>query len=96
MVASYSIFGEEFKTVLCQLDDEMKPVFTYSSIPMYKPPKVHIFLYQFVYDLQWDVAPNDEVVWGAMTTPEYELYVHDARGKMIRKIIKDYAPIDLT
>lgn len=96
MVASYSVFGEEFKTVLCQLDNEMKPVFTYSSIPLYKPPKVHIFLYIYVYDLQWDVAPNDEVVWGTMTTPEYELYVHDAQGKMIRKIIKDYSPIDLT
>ena len=96
MVASYSVFGEDFKTILCQLDKDMKPVFTYTTIPLYKPPKVHIFLYMFVYDLQWDIAPNDEVVWGAMTTPEYEIYVHDARGKIIRKIIKDYTPIDLT
>ncbi len=96
MVASYSVFGEEFKTILCQLDDDMKPIVTYSTIPLNRPPKVHIFLYIFVYDLQWDVTPNDEVVWGAMTTPAYELFVHDVRGKMIRKIIKDYTPIDLT
>ena len=96
MVASYAILGDEYKTVLCRFNSDLKPVFTYSSIPMYKLPRVHIFLYRFVYDLQWDIGPNDEVVWGMMTAPEYELHVHDAQGKMIKKIIKGYDPVEIT
>jgi hypothetical protein len=96
MVASYAILGDAYETVLCRFNTDLKPVFTYSSIPMYKLPRVHIFLYHFVHDLQWDISPNDEVVCGVMTAPEYELHVYDAQGKMIKKIIKDYEPIEIT
>lgn len=96
MIASYAIFGEEFKVVLDKLDDKLEPLLTFSTIPMLKPPKVHIFLYRFVYDLRWEVTNKDEIIWGALTAPEYELYVHDSNGKLIRKITKEYDPVEIT
>jgi hypothetical protein len=96
MIASYAIFGEDFKVVLDKLDSELEPLFTFATIPMLKPPKVHIFLYQFVYDLRWDVTSKDEIIWGALTTPEYELYIHNQDGKLIRKITKEYDPVEIT
>lgn len=96
MIASYAIFGEEFKVVLEKLDNKLKPILTFATIPMLKIPKVHIFLYRFVYDLRWDVTSKDEIIWGALTTPEYELYIHNQDGKLIRKIIKEYEPIEIT
>jgi len=96
MIASYAIFGEEFKVVLDKLDNKLEPLLTFATIPMLKPPKVHIFLYRFVYDLRWDVTNKDEIIWGALTAPEYELYVHDSNGKLIRKITKEYDPVEIT
>jgi hypothetical protein len=96
IIASYAILGDEYSSVLCRFDSQMNPVYTYTSIPMYKLPRVHIFLYRFVNDLQWDITPNDEVAWAAMTSSEYEINVHDQRGPLIKKIIKEYDPIDIT
>jgi len=96
MIASYAIFGEEFKVVLEKLDNKLKPILIFATIPMLKIPKVHIFLYQFVYDLRWDVTNEDEIIWGALTTPEYELYIHNKDGKLVRKITKEYDPIEIT
>lgn len=96
MIASYAIFGEKFKVVLDKLDDKLEPLLTFSTISMLKPPKVHIFLYRFVNDLRWDVTNKDEIIWGALTAPEYELYVHDSNGKLIRKITKEYDPVEIT
>lgn len=96
MIASYAIFGDEFKVVLDKTDNKLKPILTFATIPMLKPPKVHIFLYNFVYDLRWDVTSKDEIIWGALTTPGYELYIHNKDGKLIRKIIKEYEPVKIT
>ena len=94
--ASYAEMGKELRIVLNKLDSDLKSLISIASLPMDRPPKVHIFLYRFVLDLKWGITPADEIIWGRMTSPEYEFCIHDRAGKLIKKITKAYKPIEIT
>jgi len=94
--ASYALMGKQIEIVLNKLDSNLDPLLTLAKIPMERPPKVHLFLYRFVLDLKWDITPADEIIWGVMTSPEYELFIHDKDGKLIKRITKEYDPIEIT
>ena len=96
ILASHGVFTENPKFALKKFNNEMESVFTYTSIPILKLPKVNIFVYTLVFDLKWEVGPKNEIVWGVMTSPKYELFVHNEDGKYIKKITKEFAPIELT
>jgi len=96
LVASLGVVGENIKFNLNKFNTNMEPILTYASIPMLKPPKVNTFVFIFNADLKWDVGPGSEIIWGAITTPEYELFIHDKDGKYIKKITKQYFPVKLT
>ncbi len=96
MVASYGGLGEEPYFVLKKFDLEMKPLLSFASIPILKLPKVHVFIYYAASDLKWDINYRDEIIWGIMTSPEYELFIHDKDGKYIKKITKEYNPVKLS
>jgi|GEM_PF-2708007 len=96
IIASHGVMAENPKFVLKKFNNEMESVFTYTSIPMLKLPKVNIFVYTFNTDLKWEVGPKSEIVWGVMTSPKYDLFVHDEDGKYIKKITKEFTPIELT
>ena len=96
IIASHGVMAENPKFVLKKFNNEMESVFTYTSIPMLKFPKVNIFVYTFNIDLRWEVGPKSEIVWGVMTSPKYDLYVHDEDGKYIKKITKEFTPTELT
>ena len=96
LVASLGVVGENIKFNLNKFNTSMEPILTYASIPMLKPPKVNTFVFIFNADLIWDVGPGSEIIWGAITTPEYELFIHDKDGKYIKKITKQYSPVKLT
>jgi hypothetical protein len=74
----------------------MNPLLSFASIPILKLPKVHVFIYYAASDLKWDVSYRDEIIWGVMTSPEYELFIHDKNGKYIKKITKEYNPVKLS
>ncbi len=95
-IVSYALIGENIEIVLNRLDSDLKPVVTYTTIPQERPPKVHIFLYRYYLDLRWDLTSADEIIWGVMTSPKYELFVHDRMGNLIKKITKEYDPIEIT
>ena len=96
ILASHGVIAENPKFALKKFNNEMESVFTYTSIPMLKLPKVNIFVFTFDFDLKWEVGPKSEIVWGVMTSPKYELFVHDEDGKYIKKITKEFTPIELT
>ena len=96
LIASFGEVGTNIKFNLNKFNTNMEPILTYASIPVLKPPKVNIFVYIFNADLKWDVGPESEIIWGAITTPEYELFVHDKDGNYIKKITKEYSPVKLT
>lgn len=96
LVASLGVVGKNIKFNLNKFNTNMEPILTYASIPMLKPPIVNIFVLFFNADLKWDVGSGSEIIWGAITTPEYELFIHDKDGKYIKKITKQYSPVKLT
>jgi len=96
MFAAYATMGETFAFHLAKLDAGLKPVLEIASIPFEKPPKVHIFIYAAGSDLRWDISTKDEIIWGAMTSPDYNLYVHDREGKLVRKIVREFDPVRIT
>ena len=96
IIVSHGVLGEKTVFELKKFDSEMNPILTFSTIPIERPPKVHVFVYYTASDLKWDVSPRGEIVWGVMTTPEYELFIHDEDGKQIRKIKKKFTPIRLS
>jgi hypothetical protein len=96
MVASHGVLGEELFFILKKFDTDMDPIVSFATIPIQKPPRVHVFVYYTASDLKWDVSSRDEVIWGVMTSPKYELFVHDAEGEYIRKITKEYNPVRLS
>jgi hypothetical protein len=96
LVASHGIMEKNLKFALKKFNSKMEPILTYASIPMLKPPKVNIFVYIFTTDLKWEVGPGNEIIWGSMTTPKYELFIHDKDGRYVKKINKEYTPVKLT
>jgi len=96
IIASHVVMTENPKFVLKKFNNEMEPVLTYTSIPMLKPPRVNIFVYTFYNDLKWEVGPKSEIVWGVMTSPKYDFFVHDEDGKYTKKITKEFTPTELT
>ena len=95
-IVSYALIGKKIEIVLNKLDSDLKPIVTYTTIPLDRPPKVHVFLYRFYLDLRWGLTPADEIIWGSMTSPKYELFVHDRMGNLIKKITKEYNPVEIT
>ena len=96
LIASYGVLGEELFFKLKKFDSNMEPIISITSIPIQKPPRVHVFIYYTASDLKWDVNYRDEIIWGVMTSPEYELFIHDTGGKYIKKITKEYNPVKLS
>ncbi|MDH5468479.1 MAG: 6-bladed beta-propeller [Candidatus Aminicenantes bacterium] len=96
IIASHGVMGEKPFFELKKFDSEMSPILSFTSIPMLKPPKVHVFVYLTASDLKWDVSSRDEIIWGIMTTPEYELFVHNEDGKYIKRITKEFTPVKLS
>jgi hypothetical protein len=96
IIASLGVLGENPVFELRTFDLEMKPLLAITSIPMPKPPKVHIFIYYTASDLKWDLSTRGEVVWGVMTSPKYELFIHGEDGNYVRKITRDFDPTKLT
>jgi hypothetical protein len=44
--------------------------------------------------LLFDVAREDNIVWAISS--EYELIIMNSKGKIIKKIVKDYVPVEIT
>jgi len=96
LFAAFATMGETFAFQLAKLDSALKPALIIASVPFEQPPKVNIFLYASGTDLRWDIMGKDLIVWGAMTSPDYELFVHSPEGKLVRKIVREFDPVKLT
>lgn len=95
-IATYTIPQERPVTVLQKLDPDFEPIFTYASILFDTPPVVNIFVARSLTSLRWTLTDNDEIIWGDIKNPDYEIYFHGEDGTLIKMITRDYDPIPLT
>jgi len=75
---------------LKKFDSDLNYLYSIGSSPL---PNTRSFN-PFMAVLRWDVYKDDQIVCGY---PEkYEIKIFDKEGKLIRKIIKDYDPVEIT
>jgi len=96
LIASHTIPQESPVTELKKFNQELEPLLTFASIPVDKPPAVNIFVARSLSSLRWTLTDNDEIIWGDIKNPEYELYVHNKEGTLIKKITQDSDPLPIT
>jgi len=88
--------GDPIEAVLKKLDSDLNPVLTLATRPVVsKPPTIiEYFEIRRSTNLVWDVAMEDNIVWGVFN--KYEIFVHNPEGKLIRKIVREYDGIEIT
>jgi len=87
--------GDPIEAVLKKLDSNLNPVLTLAARPLVsKPPAIiEYFEVRRSTNLVWDVAMEDNIVWGVFN--KYEIFVNNPEGKLIRKIVKAYDGIGI-
>jgi hypothetical protein len=75
---------------LKKFDSDLNLLYTYAFSPAPSPSSFNPFMPV----LRWELTQNDQVVCGY---PEkYEIEIFNSKGKVIRKIVKDYKPVKVT
>jgi hypothetical protein len=78
---------------LHRLDLHLDSLNFYCSYP--KPDFMQQGINPFRLDLRWAIRNNDEIIYG-MPDSDYELKILNKEGNLIKRIIKDYAPVKIT
>jgi len=81
----------EMSYALKRFDENMNPIAELDRVKVTIDPKVLNPFMPFTY---WDIADNDNIVYGYSGT--YELKIFNPQNKVIRKIRKDYDPVEVT
>lgn len=96
LIASQTIPQENPVTVLEKFNPGFEPTLTYASIPLDTPPVVNIFVARSLTSLRWTLTYDDEIIWGDIKNPEYEIYFLRVDGTLKKTIKRDYDPIPIT
>lgn len=95
-IFGFSIVGDKGVYELKKYDPELNELFSLGTSPlpsedMQKTGKRNIFFTL----LRWDIINGDQVVTG-YPKEGYIIKVFDASGKLVRRIEKDYTPLEIT
>lgn len=77
--------------VLIKFDPDLNMLFTIFTYEYELSPGTLNF---FMPDCFWEVFGDDSIIWGF--SDKYEFEVLDKTGRIIRRIIKDYTPVEIT
>jgi hypothetical protein len=80
---------ESWRHELNKFDSDMKYIFSFTSVPAPSPTRFNTFMPR----LRWTLTNNDQVVCGY--PQKYEISFFNMKGEAIRKIIKDYEPVEI-
>ncbi len=96
IIVGHLNIGDPIEAVLKKLDSDLNPVLTLATHPVVsKPPAIiEYFENRRSTNLVWDVAMEDNIVWGVFN--KYEIFVNNPEGKLIRKIVREYDGIEIT
>ena len=86
---------DEIKYELTKFDPDLNPVFKVTNCPMQlSPSNLTFFEYRRTANMVWTVNEQDQIVWGHLSN--YEIFVHNPDGKLVKKIVRDYDGIEIT
>jgi len=84
-------FGEKMTLKLIKYDPALNPLVTLAEVvEPFKPGAVN----PIVVLLLCHVTADDRLIW--MSNSKYEFQVMSPEGKLVRRVIKDYAPVKVT
>ncbi len=75
---------------LKKFDDDLKYLYSFDYSPIQNPRNLNPYMPSLV----WGIDKNDRVVCGYPTT--YEIKIFDTDGNIIKRIKKDYKPLEVT
>ncbi len=81
---------ENSRHVLKKFDDDLKYLCSFDYSPLQNPRNRNPYMSSLV----WGIDKNDRVVCGYPTT--YEIKIFDTDGNIIKRIEKDYKPLEVT
>jgi hypothetical protein len=93
IITERQIFGEKYITEIKKFDSNLNPIITIEAVEIETNPYV-ITLVNPAFNVR--VMKNDNIVWGYPSDFKYEIFIVNPEGKTIRKIIKDYDPVNIT
>lgn len=91
IVARYTILDNIMTFVLSKFDIEMNELFKIYSYEYQSNPEV---LNLYMANLFWEVIDGNKTIWGHGS--QYEFHVVDMDGQVIKRISKNYNPIEIT
>jgi hypothetical protein len=77
--------------VLGKFDFDLKKMFTIFTYEYELSPQT---IHYFMADCFWEIFDDDSIIWGF--SDKYEFEVLDKTGRTVRRIIKDYIPVEIT
>ena len=83
------IAEESWRHELNKFDSDMNTTFTFATAPAPSPSRFNTFMPR----LRWALTNNDQVVCGY--PQNYEIDIFNINGEAIRKIMKDYEPVEI-
>lgn len=90
VIGGYMVLDKKPSFQLKTFNPDLEPQKDIATMEMAKPPVIDPRFPR----IYWDVMENDKLIWAVQT--KYELHIVDAKGEQIRRIIKDYDPVDFT
>lgn len=86
--ASFMVLDEKPSSQLKKFKSNLESISDITILEMAKPPVLDPRFPR----IYWFVMENDKLIWSVQT--QYEFHILNAEGKLIRKIVKDYDPVD--
>ena len=90
IVGSFIIMAEIPSHQLKKFNPMLEPVSDIFTLELAKPPAMDTRFPR----IYWEIMEGNFLVWGTQT--KYELHILDSGGKEIRRIVKDYDPVEFT
>lgn len=90
IITSYNIPGPTMKSVLIKLNSELDPIFPIHTLELFRLPVMNPFFPQFF----WQITKDNNLLWGIST--DYEINVMNSEGELIKRILKEYNPVEIT
>ena len=81
---------EDLRHEIKKFDSDLNYLYSFISSLAPSPRRFNPFMPV----LRWDLTTNDQIVCGY--PKKYEIDIFDSKGKVIRKIMKDYEPVEIT
>jgi hypothetical protein len=89
-IVKYPIRRAIFRETLRKFNSDQEQILTIAEVET----NPDLFYFRFISGILFDVTEGDNIVFGV--NKNYELRIINQRGELIRRIIKDYNPVEVT